>query len=233
MTTFQYSSQILEDFPNLVSGVVVIRNVKNDINPDGLEDAYNAEQVAVMARIGTKALSEIASLTAWRKVFRQFGVEPTKYRSAPEALLRRLRKKGYIPHINSLVDIGNLISIRYALPVAIFDTDATNGVITVRYADGSERYCGLHEKEVHHPDVGEVIFADDTGLVVARRWCWRQSAESAAQSRTNNVVITIEAQHDNSRTDIQNALNDMIVLLETYIEGEAEHAILDYDNYRI
>ena len=39
-------------------------------------------------------------------------------RSAAEALLRRLTKQGSIPSINTLVDIGNLVSIRYALPVA-------------------------------------------------------------------------------------------------------------------
>jgi DNA/RNA-binding domain of Phe-tRNA-synthetase-like protein len=62
-----------------------------------LEAAYRAEQQAVIARIGSRPLSEIESLAAWRSAFRAFGVEPTQYRSAAEALLRRLTKKGDIP----------------------------------------------------------------------------------------------------------------------------------------
>ena len=48
------------------------------------------------------------------EAIRGFGVDPTQYRSAAEALLRRLSKSGEIPSINALVDLGNLVSIRYA-----------------------------------------------------------------------------------------------------------------------
>jgi DNA/RNA-binding domain of Phe-tRNA-synthetase-like protein len=47
-------------------------------------------------------------------VFTRFGAKPTQYRCAAEALLRRLAKHGDISPINTLVDIGNLVSIRYA-----------------------------------------------------------------------------------------------------------------------
>ncbi len=82
------------------------------------------EQQGTLRRIGDTPLSQIPSLVAWRAVFRSFGVDPTQYRSAAEALLRRLTKKGDIPSINLLVDLGNLVSIRYALPVAVFDTSS-------------------------------------------------------------------------------------------------------------
>ena len=75
----------------------------------------------MLARIGETPLSELPTLAAWRRAFRAFGVDPTAYRSAAEALLRRLTKQGSIPSINALVDIGNLVAIRYGLPVAMFD----------------------------------------------------------------------------------------------------------------
>ncbi len=55
-----------------------------------------------------RSLSELPTLSAWRQAFRRFGANPTKHRSAAEALLRRLQK-GDIPGINTLVDIGNLV----------------------------------------------------------------------------------------------------------------------------
>src|SRR5690606_14398620 len=101
-----------------------------------LQAEYRAEQAASLERLGDMSFGEVPSLAAWRSAFRQFGVEPTKYRCAAEALLRRLRKSGDIPFINTLVDIGNLVSIRYGLPVAVIDRQAVSGTITVHFADG-------------------------------------------------------------------------------------------------
>ena len=142
MTTFQYHRDILERYPNLVGGVIVAHGVTNGASPAALLDAYHAEQQATLARIGATPLSQIESLAAWRSVFRSFGVDPTQIRSACEALLRRLTKQGDIPSINMLVDIGNLVSIRYGLPVAIVDLRSATGAITVQLC---RRHRKLHQ----------------------------------------------------------------------------------------
>ena len=199
MTSFQYDAKIIANYPQLVAGVIVAAGMKNGPTPPQLLDVYLAEQAAVKARIGKTPLSELPSLSAWRRAISAFGVSPTKYRSAAEALLRRLTKKGDIPSINTFVDIGNLVSIRYGLPVAIFDTRQISGAITVHYSDGSERYMELGRAEIMHPEVGEVIFSDEKQMVVARRWCWRQSATSAANESTSEAVVTVEAHHERGR----------------------------------
>ncbi len=233
MTTFQYHPDILAAYPNLAGGVIVAEGARNGATPDDLQAAYAQEQQTVLARIGSTPLSEIPSLAAWRGVFRSFGVDPTQYRSAAESLLRRLTKKGSIPSINLLVDLGNLVSIHYALPVAILDTRAIQGPVTVHFADGSERFTTLNETQIEHPEPGEVIFSDETKLVVARRWCWRQSDESAAQVDTTNAVITVEAHHTNGRADVQAALDDLLRLLAKYAGGHYTSALLGRDQLSI
>ena len=99
-----------------------------------------------------RPFSELPSLAAWRRAFRAFGVDPTGYRSAAEALLRRLTKQGSIPSINTLVDIGNLVSIRHALPVAVFDQRAMTGGTTVRFATGDETFTDLGTGERESPE---------------------------------------------------------------------------------
>ncbi len=157
-------------------------------------------------------------------------MEPTQYRSSAEALLRRLTKKGDIPCINLLVDLGNLVSIRYALPVAVFDTRTLQGAVTVHFADGSERYTTLGQDEVEHPEPGEVVFSDATKLVIARRWCWRQSEQSAAQQGTTQAIITVEAHHAEGNKDVDAALNDLLTLLRTYAGGNFICSRLDTTN---
>jgi len=224
---FRYSDPVRERYPQVVGGVMLARGMRNGPTPEPLLAAYQSEQQATVRRIGATPLSQIEALAAWRGVFRGFGVDPTQYRSAAEALARRLTKKGDIPSINALVDLGNLVSIRYALPVALFDLRAVEGTVTVHFAEGSERYTTLGENEVGHPASGEVVFTDETGMVIARRWCWRQSETSAVQEDTTDALITVEAHHAGGRAAVEAALRDLQELLDAYAGGSATSAILD------
>ena len=230
MTVFQYDTSILTRYPAVVGGVIIAQGMTNGPTPKDLQAAFLDEQQTTLQRIGNTPLSQIASLAAWRTALRGFGVEPTQYRSAAEALLRRLTKKGDIPCINLLVDLGNLVSIRYALPVAVFDTSSLNGAVTVHFADGSERYTTLGQDELEHPELGEVVFSDDTKLVIARRWCWRQSDQSAAQQETTQAIITVEAHHAEGKEDVDAALDDLLALLRTYAGGNFIARMLDATN---
>ena len=230
MTVFRYHDEILARYPAVVGGVILARGMTNGPTPESLLAAYAAEQQATLQRLGTTPLSQIPALAAWRTAFRGFDVDPTQYRSASESLLRRLTKKGDIPSINLLVDLGNLVSIRYALPVAVFDTRALQGTVSVHFANGLERYTTLGQSEVDHPEPGEVVFSDETGLVIARRWCWRQSDQSAAQEDTTEAIITVEAHHAGGRMDIEAALNDLLELLKKYAGGSFTMGILEVGN---
>ena len=227
MVTFRYAPELLARYPSVVGGVFLAHSLTNGPSSPELDAAFAAEQKATLARIGDTPLSQLPSLAAWRGAFREFGVDPTQYRSAAEALLRRLTKKGDIPSINTLVDIGNLVSIRYALPVALFDTRAINGGVTVRFADGMERYMTLGDAEVEHPVPGEVIFADEDNRVHARRWCFRQSDQSAVRDDTTEALVTVEAHHANAHADVAAAVADLRELLNRYAGAADEPVLLD------
>ena len=133
-------------FSSVAGGVVHAEGVSNGPSPPALVEAYRAEQEGALARIGDTPLSELPTLAAWRRAFRAFGVDPTTYRSAAEALLRRLTKQGSIPSINALVDIGNLVAIRYGLPVAMFDQRTVTG--------GHDGPFRCRHRVVHGPRLG-------------------------------------------------------------------------------
>lgn len=216
MARFSYDHEILERFPTVVGGVIHADGVTNRPPPAELTAAFTAEQRAVRERVGESSLSELPTLAAWRRVFRGFGVNPTKYRCAAEALLRRLVKQGDIPSVDTLVDLANLVSIRYALPVAVFDQRAVSGGTTVRLAHGGETWADLGSSTADHPQPGEVIFADVDEQVSARRWCWRQSRASAAQGDTTEILVTVEGHHAAAADDVDRALRDLQALLGTY-----------------
>jgi DNA/RNA-binding domain of Phe-tRNA-synthetase-like protein len=213
---FSYDDAIADRFPTIVGGVIHATGLSNGRSPAALAELFEMEQATARDRIGETPLSELSTLAAWRRAFRSFGVDPTAYRSAAEALLRRLTKQGSIPSISTLVDIGNLVSIRYALPVAVFDQRSVTGGTTVRFATGAESFTDLGTRTRESPDPGEVVFIDEAGLVSARRWCWRQSLESASGPATSEVIVTVEGQHDGAAADVAAAVRDMEALLDAH-----------------
>lgn len=213
---FAYDDAVADRYPTIRAGVIHATSLDNGPSSPGLLDEYRAEQQAASGRLNETAIAELPSIAAWRRAFTQFGVKPTQHRNAAEALLRRLAKMGDIPAINTLVDIGNLVSIRYAVPVAVFDQANIAGSTTVRFATGDELFIDIGSTDSASPDPGEVIFVDSNNAVSARRWCWRQSAQSATSPSTVEALIVIEGLHDTAGEDVESALADLTSLLAAH-----------------
>jgi DNA/RNA-binding domain of Phe-tRNA-synthetase-like protein len=211
-----YDDAIIERFPTIRAGVIRATRLSNGPSPPGLLEEYRGEQRAAAQRLEATAIADLPQVAAWRRVFAEFGAKPTRYRNAAEALLRRLSKHGDVPTVNALVDIGNLVSIRHVMPVAVFDRDRVTGAITVRFATGDEPFADLGSSDTLHPDPGEVVFVDGDGVVSARRWCWRQSAKSAIGLHTVEALIVVEGHHDTAGQDVESALGDLASLLVSY-----------------
>ncbi|MGY3611422.1 B3/B4 domain-containing protein, partial [Bradyrhizobium sp. Lot11] len=114
---------------------------------------------------------------------------------------RRLRQEQALPRLNPLVDLCNAISLAFAIPIAVFDTEKIAGDLEVRRATGHETYLTFGG-EIEHSEPDEVIFADDEGRAHARRWTNRQSGLSAVRETTRSVLIVAEALHASAGEDI-------------------------------
>jgi DNA/RNA-binding domain of Phe-tRNA-synthetase-like protein len=222
---FAYDPAIIESYPGIRAKVIHATGLVNGPSPPALVEAYLSEQGAATERLSATAIADLPSIAAWRRAFTAFGAKPTQYRNAAEALLRRLDKQGDIPSISALVDIGNLVSIRYALPVAAFDLASIAGSITVRPATGSEVFTDLGASEAVHPEPGEVVFVDADDVVCARRWCWRQSAQSATRASTVDALFVVEGLHETAAADVEAAAGDLAELLAAH-QPQARSSLL-------
>ena len=110
----------------------------------------------------------------------------------------------------------------------MFDLASIEGGLTVRSAGGTETFTDLGSGSVESPEAGEVIFIDDAGHVAARRWCWRQSAESASGEGATRVLVTVEGHHDDALRDVEVAVGDLERLLREHAGAtRIERDILD------
>ena len=86
-------------------------------------------------------------------------------------------------------------------------------------ATGSELFTELGSTDPVTPDPGEVVFVDRDDEVCARRWCWRQSAQSATNWGTTDALIVVEGHHQLAALDVAAAVRDLIGLLAKHQPG--------------
>ena len=61
--------------------------------------------------IDGKEWGEIPGIRGSRAAYKAFGRNPGRYRVSSEALIRRVRRGDELYHINSVVDVNNLLSV--------------------------------------------------------------------------------------------------------------------------
>jgi DNA/RNA-binding domain of Phe-tRNA-synthetase-like protein len=113
---------------------------------------------AVSMRTGIEPVDTIAAV---RTMYKRVGIDPTKTRPSSEALLRRVRKGGDLPRVNSLVDIINWCSLESQLPFGLYDRAAIEGPVTLRIGLEGEQYAGIRKDTVHV--AGRLVLADAIG----------------------------------------------------------------------
>jgi DNA/RNA-binding domain of Phe-tRNA-synthetase-like protein len=93
--------------------------------------------------------AEIDDLAPARELYRRFGIDPTKTRPSSEALLRRVLKSKPLPRIVSAVDLCNLLSLRFLLPIGLYDASKIVGDVVLRRGTAGEAFAGIRKADVH------------------------------------------------------------------------------------
>lgn len=93
--------------------------------------------------------SEIEVLAPARRLYRAFGIDPTRTRPSSEALFRRLLAGKPFPEVSSAVDLCNLCSVRFPLPIGLYDAGKIEGDVTLRKGAPGEAYPGIRKDDVH------------------------------------------------------------------------------------
>lgn len=92
----------------------------------------------------TESLKELTSISATRRVYKACGKDPSRYRPASEALIRRVLQGKELYQRDTLVDLVNLASIAYGYSIGGFDADKMVGdTLTLGIGREGEPYEGI------------------------------------------------------------------------------------------
>jgi DNA/RNA-binding domain of Phe-tRNA-synthetase-like protein len=110
----------------------------------GLEDLRARVAAGVRERFSEPAaIAAYPPVAAIRKLFRGAGCDPTRYRPASEALLRRLVKGAVLPAIHPLVDVNNCLSAELAVPCCVMKEGSLGTSLVFRAGAAGESYESL------------------------------------------------------------------------------------------
>ena len=189
------SKEIENVCPNFV-GACVEAQVRNSPYCAELWQEINALGEHYREVLSTETLKAISGIEATRRVYRACGKDPSRYRPAAEALIRRQLKGKDLYQIDTLVDLVNLASIRYGYSIGGFDADKFQGnTLTLGVGREGEPYEGIGR--------GMINIA---GLPVYR------DAEGGVGTPTS----------DNERTKISLSTTHLVVLINGYDGDEAQ-----------
>jgi DNA/RNA-binding domain of Phe-tRNA-synthetase-like protein len=122
----------------------------------------------ILADLSADKLKNDPILGGFRKLHDAVGRSNKRFVASPENLLTLLLQTRRLPHVNLLVDIYNLISIKSRLALGAHDTAKISGNITLRMTTGTEGFTPLGATEPQTVGAGEYSYIDEANEVICR-----------------------------------------------------------------
>lgn len=225
-------SNVFETFPGLYLGVVEAKGINNKGSSEELLRLLQMEQEQVRSSMNLETYQEHPHFVAWQEAYAKFGGKPKKYRSSVENLYRMTLEGINLRHINTLVDLYNVVSLRHKLPVGGDDLEHVDGNIRLTFATGEEPFVVLNTSSIDHPKPGEVIYRDDKE-VLCRRWNWRECDKTKMTETTTHAILVVEGLPPVVRADVEASVQELAELTRTYCGGEARAHLLDANTHQV
>ncbi len=191
--TLTVGEEVRALFPDFTHLAVEARGLVNGPSDERSSALLAQAEQRLADRLGGRAPHEEPHIMAWRAAYTAFGAKPSRTRNSAEALARRALADGGLPRINLLVDAYNAISVAHLIPVGGEDTDRIQGGMRLVRAAGDEPFetAAGGETVIEHPEPGEVVWRDDTG-VTCRRWNWRQGVRTRLTETSTSALFLLE-----------------------------------------
>jgi DNA/RNA-binding domain of Phe-tRNA-synthetase-like protein len=150
----------------------------------------------------TETLKEIKSINATRRVYRACGKDPSRYRPASEALIRRMLLGKELYQRDTLVDLINLASIAYGYSIGGFDADKFVGdTLTLGIGREGEPYEGIGRGMINIH--GLPVYRDAEGGVGTPT---SDHERTKMTLETTHLLVLINGYDGNEKRVLENAL---------------------------
>lgn len=208
-------SQEIESVCPTFVGACVEASVKNSPYCQELWDEINAWGQKYKETLTTESLKDMSGIAATRKVYRACGKDPSRYRPASEALIRRMLQGKNLYQIDTLVDLVNLASIAYGYSIGGFDADKFKGdTLILGVGKAGEPYEGIGRGLINIE--GLPVYRDEIGGVGTPT---SDNERTKMELATTHLVVLING-YDGNEEQVRKNAEYIQELVRKYCESD-------------
>ncbi len=162
----------------------------------------------------TATIKERPGIKATREAYKTFGKDPSRYRPACEQLARRILQGKSLYAVDTLVDIGNLVSLEAGYSTAALDASKI---------ESAEIVLGIGERDEPYEAIGRgvlnienlPVYRDALGGFATPT---SDSVRTMIAPDTHNFLLLING-YDGNRKAVETAADLAVALLSKYADG--------------
>lgn len=195
-------------------GAAVFAEVTNTAYSEGLWQEIATFTQELRARETTDSIKYQPVIAATREAYKRCGKDPSRYRPSAEALRRRLLRGLELYQIDTLVDLINLVSIRFGYSIGGFDADKIVGdALVLGIGKAGEPYEGIGRGELNIE--GMPVYRDAVGGIGTPT---SDNERTKLELGTTHLLTIINGY--SGKEGLRDAADYMIELLKEFASAE-------------
>jgi DNA/RNA-binding domain of Phe-tRNA-synthetase-like protein len=214
MMKLSINNNIKQLIPNCRLGYAVIDETAVQGSPPTLSREFYELQAAAAAAYKIELLPTNPRIAAVRAMYKKLTIDPSHYRPASEALVRRVLNGKGLYYINSAVDVNNYCSLKFLLPFGLYAADKIEGDVEYALAEAGSyvNIAGKTSNTDHKPFLGDKrgVFGNPTA----------DAGRTAVTLQTTRLLSVIYADEEVSNQELEEILQFTIQMLVRYNSGE-------------
>jgi DNA/RNA-binding domain of Phe-tRNA-synthetase-like protein len=203
----------------LQCAVFTLSNVENRDSDDAFEELKARVTKEVLTGLSLEKIASDPILQGFRQLHDAVGRSNRKYVSSSENLLKVLLQTGQLPHVNLLVDIYNLVSVKTRLSLGAHDVSAICGNVSLRLTTGEEHFWPLGAYAPKPVAPGEYAYVDDRNNMLCRLEV-RQGDNTKITPGTTECLYIVQGNPVTGGDYITAAVEELLVLTKRFCGGQ-------------
>ncbi len=219
---FEIQQEVLRRFPGLKVGIAIIKGVTVRKEKPELEKFKKEIVGRLIEEFKTKKLEDMPLLEEYKRIYRATGVDPTKQKPSPLALLKRVKEGKELYTVNTVVDVYNLVVMKTRVSMGAFDLQKLKFPTYLRFAEAGEEFIPLLEDKPKSIKAGELVYADVERLIFCQDLNYRDSDFTKITERTKDLILYVDGTRVTSNEELQEAMNLAVQWIIKFCGGRVE-----------
>jgi DNA/RNA-binding domain of Phe-tRNA-synthetase-like protein len=217
---FSIATEIKESYPSISVGIAIIRGLtvrESDLELEKEKQYFARSQ----AELTNEAISAWPEIAAYRRIYREMGLDWHSRRPSPEALLRRLVQGKGMASVNTCVDAYNLAVMENRISVGAFDLAKIVFPTQLRFAGAGDQILLHGDKEPTVYTATELAYYDSQGGYNID-FNYRDAQRTLVTTSTKDVWINVDGVYEVTPEKVEKTLFDAVSRIVKYCGGQVE-----------